>query len=371
MKKKAIIVGGGFTGCTMAYFLTKKGYNVTIYEGSDVLGGGCRTFFYRGHPYTFGPRHLILKTGDDEALEFFQSFFKLRRIEHYVLTYPNGGDRFYNYPPLISDIDLMPQRDKIFDEIKNRDLNSNVENLEDYWKNSIGETLYNMFIEQYSKKMWGIKNNQELDEDISFSLKKEPIRNELKDYFEGEKIVLYPENIDGYNSYFEKTTKNCNVVFNTFIEKFDINRKAVYANNKWDEADILVSTTSPDKLLNYKYGELRYKGRDFLKIILPIERITPEPYYFLYYAGDEPYTRIVEYKLLTGYKSNDTLIGIEFPSDKNKLYPYPTKADVQRAKRYLSSLPEGVLSMGRLGSYKYKDMYEIYNDCKDVVKRFD
>ena len=92
MKKKAIIVGGGFTGCTMAYFLTKKGYNVTIYEGSDVLGGGCRTFFYRGHPYTFGPRHLILKTGDDEALEFFQSFFKLRRIEHYVLTYPNGGD---------------------------------------------------------------------------------------------------------------------------------------------------------------------------------------------------------------------------------------------------------------------------------------
>ena len=368
MRKKAIIVGGGFTGCTMGYMLNEKGYDVTIYEGSDVLGGGCRTFFYRGHPYTYGPHHLIMKTGDQDAADYFNKFLKFRSLDHHVMTYPNGGDQFYNYPPIKSDIEKMPQRDKIKEEIKNRDESAKLENLEDYWKNSVGDTLYGMFVEQYSKKMWGIENNQELDQDIAFSLKKEPIRDGIKEYFEGEKYIIYPENLDGYNPYFEEATKNCKVMFNTNVEKFDVNRKAIMVNGEWEEADILISTTSPDKLLDYKYGKLKYKGRDFLKIILPIEKITPDPYYFLYYAGDEPYTRICEYKLLTGYESKETLIGIEFPSDNNKLYPYPTKAEVDKANRYFAELPKGVLSMGRQGAYKYKDMYEIYNDCKNAVK---
>lgn len=369
MRKKAIIVGGGFTGCTMAYMLNKKGYEVTLYEGSDVLGGGCRTMFHRGHPYTFGPHHLIMKTGDVEAREYFESFLKFREIEHNVLTYPNGGDKFYNYPPVKADIEEMPKSELIKSEIANRDENSKIENLEDYWKNSVGDTLYGMFVNEYSKKMWGIKNNKELDQDITFSLKKEPIRDGVKEYFEGAKYIIYPENLDGYNQYFEQAVEDCTVLYNSNIERFDVNKKAVLVDGKWNEADLLVSTTSPDKLLDYKFGELKYKGRDFLKIILPIEKITPDPYYFLYYAGDEPYTRIVEYKLLTGYKSKDTLLGIEFPSDNNKLYPYPTKAEVDRAKRYFSELPEDVLSMGRMGSYKYKDMYEIYNDCKEAVNK--
>jgi len=321
MKKKAIIIGGGFTGCTMAHMLNKQEYDVTVFEGSDALGGGCRTHFYNGHPYTFGPHHLIMKTGDKEAREYFDSFLEFREIDHHVLTYPSGSDRFYNYPPVESDIELMPQKEQIKLEIDSRDKNAQISNLEDYWVNSVGETLYGMFIKDYSKKMWGINNNQELDQDISFTLKKEPIRKDIDDYFEGKKYVLYPKRLDGYNTYFEQATADCEVIFNTAIEKFDVENKSILVNNEWQKYDLLISTVSPDQLLDYKFGKLKYKGRDFLKIILPIEKIIPEPYYFLYYAGNEPYTRIVEYKVLTGYKSKDTMLGIEFPSDKNKLYP--------------------------------------------------
>jgi len=367
--KKAIIIGGGFTGCTMAYFLKQKGYVVNMYEKSNVLGGGCRTFFYRGHPYTYGPHHLIVKTEDQEAWNFFDNFIPLRKIDHHVATFPNGGDKFFNYPPIYSDIEDMPNSETIKKELSERDLNQQPQNLEEYWQGSAGNTLYSMFVKEYSKKMWDIKNNVELDQDISFSLKKEPVRDGIKEYFEGEKVIAYPIGLDGYNPYFEQATEDCNVFFNTAIEDYNVEKKGVLINGEWIYADVLISTISPDELMHYCYGELKYMGRDFMKIILPIEKITPDPYYFLYYAGDEPYTRIVEYKLLTGYQSKETMIGIETPSLKNKLYPYPTKTEVDRANRYFSDLPENVFSMGRLGAYKYKDMYQIYKDCQEVAKK--
>lgn len=362
--KKAIVIGGGFAGCTAAWFLKQEGFGVTLFEGSGILGGGVLTRFYRGHPYTFGPHHLIVNTEDQEAWDFIDGFTPLRKIEHHVATFANGDTRFYNYPPLVSDIEAMPERGQIHRELAQRDLDHRPENLEEYWMGSIGETLYGKFVREYSKKMWGIKNNRELDQDIGFSLKKEPVRTEVKEYFEGRKVIGYPVGLDGYNPYFDKAVDGCRVALNTHIDRVDPVGKRVLVDGEWHQADVIVSTTSPDMLFEYQYGELKYMGRDFLKIILPIERVTPDPYYFLYYAGDEPYTRIVEYKLLTGYQSPDTLIGIEFPSHNNKLYPFPTKAEVDRANRYLGDLPDGMFSIGRLGSYKYKDMYEIFCDCR-------
>ncbi len=67
-----------------------------------------------------------------------------------------------------------------------RDLTKTPDNLEEYWEGSVGSTLYGMFVKEYSKKMWKIKNNIELDQDIAFSLKKEPVRSGVKEYFEGE-----------------------------------------------------------------------------------------------------------------------------------------------------------------------------------------
>lgn len=366
--KKAIIIGGGFSGCTAAYFLKNKGFNVKLFEASDELGAGIRTHFYKSHPYTFGPHHLLINSSDDQAVDYFRSFFEFKIMTHQVLTMPSGGNTFYNYPPVKSDIDTLENKDKIYSEIANRDLDFKPKNLEEYWRESVGDTLYNMFVNSYSKKMWNIKNNQELDQDLCFSVKKEPIKDKAGDYFSGATICAYPINFDGYNSYFDKCTDGCEVYFNARISKFDLENKTIYLKDEKFSADILISTISLDELCDYKYGELKYMGRDFIKIILPIERITPEGYYFLYYAGDEPYTRIVEYKVLTGYKSKDTLIGIEIPSNSNKLYPYPTAAEVQKAKRYKELLPNNVFSIGRLGEYKYKDMYWIYKDIREMTK---
>ena len=56
MSKSAIIIGAGFAGSTIANLLTNDGWEVTVLEKSKYPGGGCRTLFYGGHPYTNGPR---------------------------------------------------------------------------------------------------------------------------------------------------------------------------------------------------------------------------------------------------------------------------------------------------------------------------
>ncbi len=55
MNKKILILGGGVAGSSMAYYLTEKGYDVTIIEKNSKVGGLARTCYYSGHPYEFGP----------------------------------------------------------------------------------------------------------------------------------------------------------------------------------------------------------------------------------------------------------------------------------------------------------------------------
>ena len=55
--------------------------------------------------------------------------------------------------------------------------------------------------------------------------------------------------------------------------------------------------------MNGVHGELPYIGRDLHKIVFPTEHVFPEHVYFLYYANDEKFTRIVEYKQFTHHKS--------------------------------------------------------------------
>ena len=158
-------------------------------------------------------------------------------------------------------------------------------------------------------------------------------------------------------------------MLNTAPERIDPIKKEVLISGEKMSCDVLVSTVSPDMLFDFQYGELPYMGRDFMKLILPIERVTPEPYYFIHYANDEPFTRVFEYKLLTRHKSKNTLLGIEFPSKKNKLYPYPIKSEIARAKKYLDLLPDDVFSIGRSGKYFYDNQDMIIKDCLELFSK--
>jgi len=382
--KKALIIGGGFSGCAAAHqLMLQGGWDVTLVERAPFLGAGVRTRYLGGHPYTFGPRHFL--TPWTEVYEFLNKYVPLRRCqEHQFLTYVENDSRFYSYPIHVDDIPLMPEVDQInselsainisaisalrendFNDITRKDLRSlnlakDAKNFEEFWIKSIGETLYEKFVKNYSKKMWQIDDNKIID-DFSWSPKGVTVK-------EGEKaawdtaISAYPIAFNGYDDYFRIATEGVNVMLSTQIDNFDIPSKAVWINDEKQTFDLIVNSISPDILFDECYGSLKYVGRDLMKIVLPVEFALPKDVYFIYFAGEENFTRITEYKKFSLHKSDSTLITIEIPSLTSKYYPMPIESQKALAKKYHDEMPDGVFNVGRAGRYLYNV------DIDDTIK---
>ncbi len=360
--KKVLIIGGGFAGCLTAHMLSDNGFeNITLIEKAPYLGGGCRTFHYGGHPYTLGPRHFL--TQKEEVFNFLNQHCPMKRYAgHEFLTYVEQDNEFYHFPIHQDEVDTMPDADIIHQELSDCPGPEKSRNLEEYWKMSVGPTLYKKFIENYSKKMWDIKDNREISY-YSFTAKGVALKTGPNKAAWTEAISAFPKAADGYNDYFNLATRNVSVHLNSSVEIYDLENNRVKIGGTWQEYDILVSTISPEELLHNAFGELRWIGRDFFKIVLPVKEVFPQDVYFLYYANQEPFTRIVEYKKFYDYDSPSTLLGLEIPSFKNKLYPYPMAADQARHQQYIDALPNNVFSIGRMGTYRYIDIGNTIEQC--------
>ena len=100
--KKATVIGAGISGCMYAWALQQKGWNVTVIEKAPFTGGGCRTFTYAGHPYTWGPRHFL--SPHPEAYDFLNKVVPLRDLKKINYNYQDDIDTFFTYPPHEDDI---------------------------------------------------------------------------------------------------------------------------------------------------------------------------------------------------------------------------------------------------------------------------
>jgi UDP-galactopyranose mutase len=351
MGKKALIIGGGAAGCSAAHQLKLLGgWDVLLVESAPFLGAGVRTFWFGGHPYTFGPRHFL--TQNRKVYDYMDAICPLRSCaDHQFITYVERDNAFYNYPIHEDDIAKMPDREKIATERKAVVGVENAKNLEEYWIGSVGRTLYEKFIDQYNKKMWLVDDNAKIDT-FNWSPKGVTIKSGPRAAWD-KALSAYPYAADGYNRFFDVTVEGVTVLLSTRIERYDVLNRAVWIKGEKRTFDLIVNTISPDILFDQAFGELKYIGRDFHKIVFPTEHVFPEHVYFLYYANDEKFTRLVEYKKLTQHKSPTSLVGMEIPSLNGKHYPLPFKSEIERARRYFEMMPEHVYSIGRAGSYRY------------------
>jgi UDP-galactopyranose mutase len=333
-----------------------------------------RTSYHGGHPFTYGPRHFL--TPKEHIFAFLNTYVPLRSCgDHEFLTYIERDARFYNYPIHRDDLPLMPEAKQIESElaavnmaaiakipkdeldgmnpaeVRRMNLARDAQNFEEYWIYSIGRTLYDKFVDGYSRKMWLIDDNRKID-DFLWSPKGVTIKEGPRTAWDTA-ISAYPIAFNGYDDYFRISTAEARVLLNTEVERFDIPKKSVVIRGERQTYDVIVNTISPDVLFDFCYGELPYVGRELFPIVLPVEFVMPEHVYFCYYAGKEQVTRIVEYKKFTRHKAPTTLITIEVPSRKNKLYPMPFEAEKAKAQKYFAEMPDGVFSIGRMGSYLY------------------
>lgn len=368
--KKILIIGGGFAGTAAARLVSEiKNTKITLVEKSSILGAGVRTNFYGGHPYTFGPRHFL--THNKKVYDYLNKIVPMRNCgDHQFITYVESDNQFYNYPLHVDDLNKMPDKKKIKKEIKNKNAHKlkNSENMEEYWINSVGKTLYSKTIEKYNKKMWLVNDNKKIDT-FKWSPKGATLKSGPRAAWDTA-ISAYPIKINGYNDFFDKIKKsNIKINFNSEIKVKNLNNKEIYVNNKLHKFDIIISTVSPDFFFKNKYGELPFIGRDFHKIVFPSKNIFPKNVYFLYYANNEKFTRLVEYKKFTKHKSNTTLVGMEIPSKNGRHYPVPFKKEIKKSHKYLKQFPKWFFSIGRAGTYRYEvDIDDCIEQAMEIKK---
>ena len=370
MKTRVLVLGGGVSGCSATRELTARGYEVTLIERNNYLGGGCHTFFWGGHPYTEGPRPFSV-TGD-KIFDYINEIVPMRTFHLYLDTYIERDRAFYSFPIHWDDIQSMPDKDKILKELDERPKVNDADNLEDGWINAVGYTLYDKYVKTYTEKMWEVESNKVFP-DFSWSVKGNPIQSgsRVVELAKGCPMHAYPIEETGYNRFFDYCVKDAKVILGKEIKSVDLEKKTVIIDDEKLSADIIVSTISLDDLMDNAYGRLRYMGRDFYPIVLPVEHIFRDRHHFIHYPNVEKYTRIVEYKNLTQHKSKDTLLVMEVPSHSNKLYAYKIESEQAKAKKYLDNLPDGVFAIGRLGTYQYLCIGQCFEMAWELMKKLD
>lgn len=362
---RVLVLGAGVAGCTAAYLLARRGHHVTVLEATSRPGGGVYTAWYGGHPHTFGPR--VFFSRDQEVIDQLTSLVEIRQFATRTWTYVADDGALYHYPLFAGDLPLMPDWPRIKGELDARaGRTPSVEDFESYWLDAVGPALYGKFVDRYSRKMWGIESNRQLAADFEWVNRGTPIRESdtrlYGDHFQG-----YPVAPDGYNGYFARCLDDCETIFSCQVDTLDPEALTVRTSRGEFQGDAIVNTIHVDALFDFVYGRLRWSGRTFVKLVLPVKQAMPDDVTWIHYSGDEPYTRVTEFKKITGHVADDTLLGIEFPSDQGRFYPVQSEVERHRYAQYRELFPERFFSIGRLGSFRYKGIPEAIRDALDVA----
>ena len=346
MSNRILILGGGVAGASMAYYLTDKGYDVTIVEKNSRVGGLARTCYYAGHPYEFGPHIWFWPGGTDAPIN--ATVVKLTNdelfyIDRRLFTYVESDRRKYRYPVHYAEVSDMPERELIERELReNRDAQLKLidERLPeigqckfaDYFTAAIGATLYNKFMANYTWKMWNIPGD-ELETSMvwadRFSAASEkggaptttkvsgydPLKFDDQTLGKGIRFQVYPKH--GWNAVWDAMVARATIVRDRVVGIRGEHRQPyvlLESGEKHYFADYHTVFSSID--IDRLWGEdtLPYTGRMMIPLLIPgLASAFPEGAESLHYSSCEFQTRVTEMKVITRHESPDTLILIEVP----------------------------------------------------------
>ena len=153
------VIGAGPAGLTIAYLLAKRGFAVTVLEGTDMVGGISQTARYKGYRFDIGGHRFFTKIAPVQALweellgDDFIDVPRLSRI-HY-------GGKYFNYPlkayNALSGLGLINATRIILSYLHAKMYPSAVEDTFEQWvTNRFGRRLYEIFFKTYTEKVWGI-----------------------------------------------------------------------------------------------------------------------------------------------------------------------------------------------------------------------
>jgi UDP-galactopyranose mutase len=357
MKFKYVIVGAGLSGLTMAERIANElKEEVLLIEKRNQIGGNCSDYYneYGILVHKYGPH--IFHTNYNEVWAYLSKFTKWHHYQHKVLTYIDG--RFIPIPICADTINelynLNLSTSQVEKFLKSQAVDiSDINNSEEVVLSKAGSYIYEKFFKNYTKKQWD-KYPDELDKSV---ISRIPVRyNRDSRYFE-DKYQGLPKH--GYTKLFDNMADNSriHILLNTDYKKI-INEI---------EHEYLIYTGAVDYFFDYKFGPLKYRCLDFEHETLDCESYQSAA--VVNYPNDYDFTRITEFKKLTGQAAAKTTICREYPSwEGEPHYPVPTTECAQQFELYKNecSTQEKTIFIGRLAEYKYYNMDAAVKRALDV-----
>lgn len=346
-----LVVGAGFAGTVLAERLAEgSGKRVLVIDRRPHVGGNA--YDYQNEHgilvHRYGPH--IFHTNSEKVVAYLSRFTEWRPYEHRVLASVDG----LLVPMPVNLTTLSRLYGRAFDEDQARQFLAqraepiaDVRTSEDIVVSQIGRELYEKFFRGYTRKQWGLDPSQ-LDRSVAARV---PARMSLDDRYFTDSFQQMPA--AGYTRMFENMLDHPNI---------DVALCADFSCVRDDvRYDKLVYTGPIDEYFGYRHGRLPYRSLKFRHETLDQEWLQPVGV-VNYPAEDVPYTRITEYKHLTGQHHAKTAITREYPSaEGDPYYPIPRPENAELWKRYqaLADAEPNVHFVGRLATYRYYNMDQV------------
>jgi len=132
----------------------------------------------------------------------------------------------------------------------------------------------------------------------------------------------------------------------------------------------LVFTGPVDEYFDCRFGKLPYRSLEFKHETLDREVHQAAP--VVNYPNDFLYTRVTEFKYLTGQEHRKTAVVYEYPRAEGDPYypvPRPENAELYQKYKSLADATKGVHFVGRLATYKYYNMDQVVAQALTTFKK--
>ena len=345
-----LIVGAGFAGSVLAERLANvDGKSVLICDKRNHIGGNAYDYYNEDgiliHKY--GPH--IFHTNSADVFEYLSRFTDWREYQHKVLADVDGMK--VPIPINLNTINKLYGLNLNAHEVKDffesvREKREPVRTSEDVVVNAVGRELYEKFFRGYTQKQWGL-DPSELDASVTARV---PTRTNRDDRYFSDHYQAMPKH--GYTKMFEKMLDHPKIKIMLNCDYRDIAKEIDYRE--------MIYTGPVDAFFDYRYGKLPYRSLEFKHETIDAEVYQEAP--VVNYPNGQAYTRITEFKYLTGQDHKKTGIVYEFPRAEGDPYypiPRPENAELYQKYRALADARKDVHFVGRLATYKYYNMDQI------------
>ena len=353
-------MGAGLAGSVRAERLaSKSNKKVLLIDKRNHVGGN--TFDYYNNDgilvHKYGPH--IFHTNSKEVFDYLGNFTEWRPYEHHVLASVDGQlvpvPINQNTVNALYGLNLSQQQVQDYFNSK-AEKKDQLLTSEDVVVSVVGRELYEKFFKQYTIKQWAL-DPSELDASVTARV---PTRTNKDNRYFTDSFQAMP--LHGYTNMFHRLLdhSNINIMLNTDYK--DVVDEISFKN--------LIYTGPIDAYFDYCFGKLPYRSINFKSQTIDSENYQPTG--TVNYPMSQAYTRITEFKHLTGQKHTKTSVVFEYPTaEGDPYYPIPRKENMEIYNQYktLAASEPDTFFTGRLGTYKYYNMDQVVAQSLTLFKK--